>query len=141
MTPDKALELVGKYSRLTRAITLCKSRIGENLDKCPGLRGKRLELFKVGAFDAGEAIGFIEAYEMPTDAAMEDQETHLKFWYERDMGDDGRYSYGEPDADECQHCYAAHLVVQERKQLRRKLAAVKGSMTRATVQTNGELKA
>lgn len=131
MKPEKALELVGRYSRLSCSIRDCKRQIGLCLDKCNGLKGKRLETFKVGSFDAGPELGFIEAYETLTDAAAADQDTHLKIWYERIKNDEGSgYSYGEADADECPHCYAAHLIVQERKKLRRQLAAVKGAMTR-----------
>ncbi len=144
MSPEKALELVGKYARLTRAITQCKGRIGKHLDLCRGLKGNRLEVFKTGAFDGGEMVGFIEAYESPTDAACADQDTHLKVWYDKDYGeteDHGcpvfvRFTVGDGDEEEeCPHCFAAHLIVQERKELRKQLAYVKGSMTRFAART------
>lgn len=140
MKPEKALELVGRYARLAKAIRNCKKRISEHLDKCHGLNGKRLEFFSQPGFDGGPLVGFVEAYEEPTDAAMRDQDTHLKVWYGKDYGDTEdhgcpvfvHFTVGEGDEEEeCRHCYAAHLVVQERKQLRKQLAAVKGAMTRS----------
>jgi hypothetical protein len=140
MRAEKALELVGRYARLTKAIRGCKKRIGECLDKCHGLNGKRLETFTQGSFDGGADFGFVEAYEMLTDAAMQDQDTHLKVWYGKEYGeteDHGcpvfvHFTVGEGDEEEeCPHCYAAHLIVQERKGLRRQLAAVKGAMSRS----------
>lgn len=136
MDPGKALELVGRYSRLTLAIKACKPRIGACLDKCPGLKGFRLEVEQVPA-----TIGFdgdvIDACEVPTERACAEQDTHLKDWYEN-PGEpewDGayrRFVVGEEQRAECEHCYAAHLIVRERRELRKQLAAVKGAMTRAT---------
>lgn len=131
MTPAKALELVGRYARLTKAINGCKKRIGEHLDMCPGLNGKRLEVIYEAAFDGGPEVGLIEGWHRPTDAAIADQDTHLKTWYAKERDDEGRITFGEVVDDECPHCYAAHLVIQARKQLRKQLAAVKGAMTRS----------
>lgn len=121
MTPEKALELVGRYARLQKEIKLCKSRIGDNLEKCNGLRGHRKERDSDGT---------------PSEAACLDQETHLKDWYtyitsDYEYGESGGYlDIGIDELKECPHCYAAHKVVLERKIMKRKLAAVKAAMTR-----------
>ena len=130
MTPDKALELVGRYARLTHAIKGCKARIGAELDKCQGWNGFRHETQHVDGFDGGPMVGWIDAYDEPTKRAQQDQETHLAVWYSGDIDDNGRRVYAPPDEDECAACYAAHLIVQERKALRRQLGAVKAAMTR-----------
>lgn len=123
MTPEKALDLVGKYSRLTHSIAACKKRIAVELDKCPGQAGRRL--------------GWADP--MDPDAILQcdtNDETHLAAWYAKDYGEPGEYGFerftvGEGDEpDECPACYAAHLIVQERKDLRRQLSYVKGAMTR-----------
>lgn len=120
MSPEKALELVGKYSRLKRAINACKPRIAAELEKCPGLKGKRHE---------------VDADGWPTRGARNDQDTHLSVWYSKDYGEDGefgfdRFTVGENDEEEeCSHCFAAHKIVQERKELRRQHANVCRHMT------------
>ncbi|HEU6454003.1 MAG TPA: hypothetical protein VN201_00910 [Roseateles sp.] len=131
--PETAVDLVGKYARLTHAIKACKGRIGVELDKCPGLKGKRLER-------ATEYCDWLCVMPGdPTKAAQDDQDTHLKVWYSKDYGeweDHGyphfrRFTIGEGDEpEECPACYAAHLIVQERKALRSQLAHVKAAMTR-----------
>jgi hypothetical protein len=129
MKPEKALELVGKYSRLTHAIGACKKRIGDELDKCPGLKGFRLEVIWTESFDE-------ELIQVPSGRAQGDQVTHLAGWYAKDYGEPGEFGYepftvGEGDEEtDCPHCFAAHLIVQERKALRKQLATVKGAMTR-----------
>lgn len=135
MKPETALELVGRYARLTREIKACAARIGAELDKCEGLRGFRLETEHHPEQDAGPLLGVLAAYDEPTERASKDQDTHLKTWYEHEgypVGYDDwqRFTVGEDEEQECPHCYAAHLIVQERKELRRKLAGVKAAMTR-----------
>lgn len=126
MNAEKALELVGRYARLTHAIRECKKRIGAELDKCQGLKGHRLEVETVACSWMHVAVGD------PTKAAQDDQDTHLSLWYAGDIDDDGRRVWPDPRDfdDECPACYAAHLIVQERKGLRRQLGAVKAAMTR-----------
>lgn len=127
MAPEKALELVGRYARLTHSINDCKKRIGAELDKCKGLKGHRLEV-------ETEACGWMHlAVGYPTKAAQDDQDTHLSIWYAGDVDDFGRRSWQDPRDydDDCPACYAAHLIVQERKALRKQLASVKGAMTRS----------
>lgn len=137
--PETAVDLVGRYARLTLAIKGCKARIGAELDKCPGLKGDRLKTVRHEGFDGGFLLGAIEPYDEPTYEAQADQDTHLKTWYSKDYGeweDHGvptfvRFHIGSGDEpDECPACYAAHLIVQERKVFRRQLASVKAAMTR-----------
>ena len=136
MTPDKALNLVKRYAFLTHAIKGCKTRIGECLSQCRGLKGHRLDVIKRPAFDGGDLVGPIEAYEEPTREAQNDQETHLSVWYSKDYGEWGEYEFvrfgiGDGDEEEdCPHCFAAHKVVEERKELRRQLSYIKGAMTK-----------
>ena len=137
MKPEKALELVGRYARLTHSIAACKKRIGDELERCPGLKGFRLETRHYEAIDSDHVFGPIEAHDAPTDRAMRDQDTHLSIWYAKDYGELGEYGFerftvGEGDeATDCPHCFAAHLIVQERKALRKQLSTVKGAMTRS----------
>ena len=136
MSPAKALELVERYSRLHLAIKACKQRIGEQLEKCQGQNGWRKET---------ETYRFEDAdWTAPTERATTD-ETHLPLWYRPEVVE---YDHGSPyeppevrnvyreigakEQAECPHCYAAHLVIQERKAMRRQLSAVKGAMTRST---------
>lgn len=128
MKPDKALELVMRFSALTQALKACRIRIGEHLNLCNGLKGFRNETEWHEHFDG-------TPYQSPTDRAVADEETHLKAWYTPDFEYGDGYSKGYVDvdmvSDECPHCYAAHLVIQERKLLRRQLGAVKAAMTRS----------
>jgi hypothetical protein len=125
MKPEKALELVGRYARLTHSIAACKKRIAAELDKCPGQAGRRLGTY-TDLTDV-EVFGVVDASD----------ETHLAAWYAKDYGEPGefgfeRFTVGEGDeATDCPHCFAAHLIVQERKALRKQLSTVKGSMTRS----------
>lgn len=122
MKKEKALELVERYSRLTRGIADCGRRIGESLELCAGISGKR---------------GYPFA-ERRTDAKGRDLDLHLTGWYTPDVG--GNEWSGpinvymeitEEQKAECPHCYAAHIAIRERKELRKKLGAVKGAMTKA----------
>ena len=135
MSPETALDLVGRYARLTLAIKDCKRRIGAELDKCKGLKGFRLEAVVHPGFDGGPEVGFISDYREMTQRASNDQDTHLKYWYEKpgaedDWGEYRRYVISDEEADECAHCFAAHLIVRERRALRLQLGHVKGAMTR-----------
>lgn len=125
MSPDKALELVGRYARLTRQIKDCSKRIGDAIEKCCGLSGFRGSQEWLAA-----ASGF--------DDKGRDKDVHLWHWYQpKESGNEYSGPYlvwpepGEDEAAECPHCWAAHLAVQERKQARRQLAAVRGAMSRA----------
>lgn len=124
MTPDKALELVGRYSRLTKQVKDCKRRIGEHLELCKGISGKRNELDERGILRHSE-----------TDSKNREIDLHLTQWYTPDW--QGDYGYqpvyddlGEWSAEECPHCYAAHLAIQERKAARKSLGYIKAAMAR-----------
>ena len=129
MTPSKAYELVGRYSRLTREIKALSQQIGQQLERCPGLDGKRLELDEYGC----------HVHQRDTDNKNRDKSTYLWGWYQPEVADSG---YMEPElvwehitADEhgaaCPHCYAAHMAVQRRKAARKELGWVKAAMTRS----------
>lgn len=125
MTPDKALELVGRYARLTKQIKDCKRRIGEHLELCNGISGKRNEMVN------GMFVNHRE-----TDSKNRELDLHLTQWYTPDwQGDYGEQpvyeEIGEWSGEECPHCYAAHLAIQERKAARRALGVVKATIARS----------
>lgn len=132
MRPSKALELVERYASLTKQIKDCTQRISDSLQLCNGKSGNR----QAGMHSQGEAGRF---YETKLDSKGREQDLHLWIWYQPETVDDGHMSpslvyekVGEERATECPHCYAAHLAVQERKQARKELGAVKGAMSRST---------
>lgn len=139
--PETAVELVGRYARLTLAIKGCKARIGAELDSCPGLKGFRLETERHEAIPESWMGPAVEAYDSLTERAVADQDTHLSIWYSDSYGEVIDQGYMDPafrpyrvkedrEGAECSACYAAHLIVQERKTFRRQLASVKAAMTR-----------
>lgn len=129
MKQEKALELVERYSRLTRGISECGRRVGGHLDLCKGVDGNRLDVDKHGW----------PTYRPERDEKNRDKGLHLWGWYRPETVDDGTMNPtvvwerigAEIHGAECPHCYAAHLAIQERKQLRKQLGAVKGAMTKA----------
>lgn len=128
VTPNKALQLVHRYSELQWAIRACQGYIAEALDKCTGLDGKRLERRKSW-----------ESYsDHPIDAMnseTNEKQTHLHEWYEAGYDYEGERFWnkiGDSEAQECIHCYAAHCQIQKRKALRRQFGSVKAAMTRTT---------
>lgn len=130
MTPDKALELVGRYSRLTKEIKFLKQQISEYLDKCPGVNGDRLAVDVHGC----------PTYSPEMDSKNRDKGLHLWQWYQPEILEDCSYygshmvwtDVGVMESEECPHCYAAHQVIQRRKQARKELGIVKGVMARST---------
>lgn len=128
MTPEKALELVHRYSELTWAIKACRNRIAEALDKCTGLDGKRLERRRAWDTHPYKSLDDMQ----PID---NEKQIHLTEWFRPDIGCDGDPQYIQIDADqqtECPHCYAAYVAIRERKCMRIKLGVVKAAMTRTT---------
>lgn len=127
MTPDKALQLVHRYSELQWEIRACKGYIAEALDKCEGLDGKRLK--------RRHLPGDYCEVDLMDDQTNENQ-THLREWYtpNHEYGDDYNPGYVDVEmvADDCIHCYAAHCQIQKRKALRRQFGSVKAAMTRTT---------
>lgn len=121
MTPDKALELVLRYASLTAEIKRQKKCIGDHLDKCLGISGKRSKFI--------EPLGEV-------DSKGRELDLHLTQWYTPDYNPEAYDGYtwmkiGQDEADECPHCYGAHLAIQARKTARKQLAAVKGAISRA----------
>jgi len=114
MTPEKALDLVTRYSELTRSIKACTEGIKEQLSACP---------MQSQGTKAGK------------------DEHHLFKWYTPEITEGNEYvdskiiytdlTLGVHGA-ECEHCFRAHLHIQNRKAYRRQLASVKGAMTKAT---------
>lgn len=127
MTPEKALELVGRYARLTREIKLATNAIGYSLEACRGFSGERGSLIALHR-------------EQKLDSKGRDLDCHLVVWYTPEVTGDGYYSEGrlswesievDEHGVECPACYAAHLAIQNRKDLRKQLAIVKRSMSRS----------
>lgn len=131
MTPDKALEMVGKYARLTRLVKSLTLEIGASLDRCKGVNGKRGLYADVGTFQE------LMAEDTGLDAKGWDKNTHLWGWYQPERDDDGSLEWEgvtlEKNGAECCHCYNAHLAIQQRKQARKDLGVVKGVMSRTVV--------
>lgn len=132
MKPEKALELVRRYSELTWVVRAARNRIAEALDKCTGLDGKRLKRRASIESIPWEYVGEIDSEE-------NEKRVHLREWYRPDVSygydGEGELVYTQIDEAaraECQHCYAAHIAIQERKAARRALGAVKAAMTRTT---------
>lgn len=121
---EKALDLVGKYARLTKSIKATTKEIGQHLDCCKGFSGKRLELRL--SFDSDES--------QAVDSKNRELDLHLHSWYTPELGEYGNaeWEYITEDHKEiCPHCYAAHLVVLKRKEMRKELGLVKRSMSRS----------
>ena len=124
MTPEKALDLVRRYSATGRRIRLLTRLIGDHLEKCDGLDGRRNKL---------EDDVFLASREV--DSKGRDKSTHLWNWYNEpiDHHFDGEAIFESIDLSHgvlCQHCYAAHQAIQDRKEARRQFGAIKAAMTR-----------
>lgn len=128
MKPEKALELVGRYSALTKEIKSLTKTIGESIEKCPGISGKRLLLDDFGCM----------VHQPEMDNKNREKDVHLWAWYQPETIDDGfmcpTLEWVQPIAEihgvECPHCFEAHEAVQLRKLRRAELGAVKRTMTR-----------
>ena len=128
MKPEKALELVLRYGHNRRTIEALGRQIGEHLERCRGLDGKRLECDKYG----------LPLRQRDTDNKGRDTSSHLWHWYQPDVTADATMNptlvweqiTANDHGAECPHCYAAHVAIQERKAARKALAAVKAAMTR-----------
>ena len=121
---EKALDLVGKYARLTKNIKATTKEIGKHLDCCNGISGKRLEFLLSYEHDVSQAL----------DSKNRELDLHLHSWYTPEPGEYGNaeWEYITEDHKEiCPHCYAAHLAVAKRKELRKELGSVKRSMSRS----------
>jgi Zn finger protein HypA/HybF involved in hydrogenase expression len=125
MKPEKALELVGKYARLTKSIKATTKEIGSHLGCCKGLSGKRLDFLL--SFSSDESV--------VVDSKNRELDLHLVNWYTPEIGEYGWPSWEVITEDEhkniCPHCYASHLAIAKRKELRKELGSVKRSMSRS----------
>lgn len=120
MAPEKALELVGEYARLTKLIKSLTAGIGASLDLCKGTDGKR------------DKFSILD--EVDIDSKNRDKRTHLWGWYQPERGEFGYEWQDITPGDhgmECIHCYAAHLRIQQRKQARKDFGIVKRSISRS----------
>ena len=118
MRAEKALDLVRNYSLYTKQIKALKEAIGLNMGACKGISGERGPLSVVKMDNKGR-----------------DVDLHLWAWYQPEYYDYENAFYEEITAakhgNECPHCYAAHLAIQERKTSRKSLGGVKAAMTRS----------
>lgn len=127
MSPEKALELVQRYADTNRKLKQLRQQIGEHLGRCNGVKGDRLNV---------DANGW-PTYYPEVDEKNRDKGTHLWAWYQPEIVDDGYMSpnqvwqqVGTLEAEECPHCYAAHLAIQERKAARKTFGGIKAAMSR-----------
>lgn len=121
---EKALKVCADYARLSAEIKALTKAIGDALDGCPGVNGKRasLELEDGAIVFGGDA-----------------DETHLKSAYTPILIEPTYYSDGETRylSDKqirerlacCSACLAAHEAIQARKAARKSLSAVKRHIT------------
>jgi hypothetical protein len=120
MSPDKALELVQRYARLNRDLKDTGRNIGDRLLQCKGISGKRQDNLE-------------QIFEL--DHKGRELDVHLTHWYKPEVGEYGRVTFHDIDAEEhgaeCCHCYEAHLLIQQRKALRKEFGQVKGAMSRS----------
>lgn len=117
MTPYDAVELIVRYSFLTKAIKAATLEIGNHLNECSGMSGKRNT----------------DSDERKTDKKNHETDLHLHDWYTPEIVEYGGCSWLDIDEEckeQCPHCYAAHQVIQQRKEYRLKLGHVKRAMTR-----------
>lgn len=120
MKPDKALELVNRYAALNRDIKELGARIGFQLSACKGISGKRHDPH----YEMGEL-----------DNKGRELDVHLTNWYKPEIGEYGSATFHDINAEEqgaeCSWCYEAHLLIQQRKDLRKELGNVKRVMSRS----------
>ncbi|PPA72832.1 hypothetical protein C4E15_28115 [Achromobacter spanius] len=119
MKPETALKLVSDYSALTRAIRDCKKELAETLGRCSGPNPPRMK--SQGVNDP--ATNHLDGWYTP--------ETIVDHWGEERLD---YLDIGVEQFEECRHCYGAHIIIQKRKALRRRLGSVKAAMTKLGAQ-------
>lgn len=131
MTPERAKELIQEYADVNRKIKDTKSQIGSALDKCQGISGNRKDGYTV----------YVDE-NVTHDSKGRDLDLHLTYWYKPMCGEDYEAIYEfiteEEHGIECRHCYAAHLLIQDRKKLRKMFGTIKGIMSRSSRTKEGE---
>lgn len=120
MKPEKALALVHRYAELNRSMKDISARIGQRLAQCKGHSGKRNDPFSSGELDSkGREL-----------------DVHLTHWYKPEIGEYGSVSWHditlEDHGAECSHCYEVHLLIQQRKLVRKEFGNVKSQISRST---------
>ena len=123
MSPEKALELVTNYGKLTHGIKAATRAIGGSLNLCRGISGER------NVIDP-----FVPPNTGGIDSKGRELDLHLVQWYTPSRGEYGVTEWDEVSiysAEECPHCYAAHIAIQHRKELKKQLGIVRRSMSRA----------
>lgn len=120
MKPEKALALVHRYAELNRSMKDISARIGQRLAQCNGYSGRRN--------DPHYSTGKI-------DSKGRELDVHLTNWYTPERGEYGTHEYHdiglEEHGAECCHCYEAHLLIQQRKLIRKEFGNVKSQISRS----------
>jgi len=118
---EKAVKACANYVRLRMEIKRLTSAIGEAIEYCPGVTGKRRRA---------------ETYGGTTFWHVDDREpTHLKEAYSPDLQGFPPEAVYMEEADireylaVCPHCLAAHNAIQARKAARKSLGAAKRAIT------------
>ncbi len=119
MKPERALERVQKYATLNKELKAIKKAIPDNFEKCEGLDGSSLSRKWLDADGVDQNINVSKTL-------------HITSWYTAtgcDDDDNAIYLH-RPSLEECPHCFAAHLLVQRRKEVKHLLGVVKNTMSR-----------
>ena len=120
MTPERAKELIQEYSWVNRALKHTKASIGIALSNCKGISGKRKEDPSL-SFETHDSKG-------------RELDLHLTQWYTPYVDYYNELEYNEITPEEhgveCKHCYAAHMLIQDRKKLKKRFGTIKGTMSR-----------
>lgn len=109
MKPEKALDLVLRYSLHVKNIKRLTAEIGNSIDFCKGIDGNRKEVDRHGCL----------IHQPDLDNKGRDKKTHLWNWYQinwyNPVDDEVQYQKitSEIHQKECPHCYAAHIAVQK----------------------------
>lgn len=122
---DKALKACADYARLSAEIKQLTKAIGDHLDFCRGVNGKRASV----ELEDGRIVYVGDDHD----------ETHLKGAYTPTITEPTYYSEGETRylSDKqirerlacCPACFAAHEAIQARKAARKSLGATKRFIT------------
>ena len=118
MKSERAVELVKEYSFLNTKIKDLTKKISDSIVQCEGISGQRLTSNLSGE----------------TDSRGREKDLHLTSWYTcTGVSEEDGYTpvyENYPDESECQHCWDAHNLIQERKLAKKRFGTVKGTITR-----------
>lgn len=108
-TEERAIQLLKKYGELRISIDIIRPKIRDHLDLCKGHE-----------WSNGGTTHLAIAYEPATEEGpYSNYKTYLN-----------DYEVTELLTEQCQHCLAAHKLVQERKKLRLRLGVAKAAITK-----------